>query len=110
MIDDDELVMDLDHESKEEYSKKDGDKTKTKRKDVHVKTRYGTTLVKKDSDCDKCGSVADGVVIVGDGDSFGGSMSWYKPVCDDCLEVVRLKNHLDDDGFKWEEFEEEVEE
>lgn len=108
MAEDEDLVVDLEHENKEEYEESEGDRTNRKRDNIHVKLTYGTKLFEEDQDCDDCDSKADGVMVSRGEDGYGGDMDWYGVYCEDCREIVAHEKDIKFINVDWYPFEVEA--
>lgn len=107
---DDDLVIDRDEEKGDVDDSTGQSDTKTKRTNVHVKTRMGTQLYKHEQNCFHCDERADGVLAIGNGDSIGTGVPEVKVLCDEHKKVVMKEQELEFMSFRWHSFVEEVDE
>lgn len=107
---DDELVIDRDEEKGDVDDSAGQSETKTKRTNVHVKTRIGTKLYKHDQDCSRCDERADGVLVIENGGGIGTGVPGVKVLCDEHKKAVMREQELEFMSFQWHGFVEGVDE
>jgi hypothetical protein len=108
MTEDEDLVVDLEHEKEKEYEESEGDSEQTKREDLNIKLSFGTKLFREDQDCDECDSKADGVLVSRGEGGYGSDMDWYGVYCEDCREIVAHEKGIEFVNVDWYSFEAEA--